>query len=423
MLGSEKQNRPSGSLVGFLDLGSSKNTCLIVAPDKPNKRSRLGASIVGASCMRSRGIKSGVVTDFDEAEHSVRACVSAAELMAGETLDTVTIAFSCGRLASEIFAATTDIQTGVVSGDDIARCSRGGRSYAVREGRRLVHMNQLNYRLDGQSGARSPRNMAARRLTADLHAVTADPEPLHNLAMLAGRCYLKVDGLVVAPYASAIAAASAQERQLGITVIDIGGGTVKIAQFAEGHFVRTEVISIGADHITSDIARTLQTPFAEAERIKALYGTLVSAQSDSHETFSYPLAGEEDSGLHQSSKASLSEIVSHRTAMIASLISERLDRSRVADLVGDKIVLTGGGSELVGMAEFMANHLGRSVRVARPSPQFALPENLSGPGFSTVVGMVAAGFSASGGLMRIENGEAPPTGYLGRVGRWLMTGL
>lgn len=423
MLGSERHNRPTGRLVGFLDLGSSKNACLIVVPDKSNKRSPLGATIVGASCLRSRGVKSGVVTDFEEAQRAVSACISDAELMAGDTLDAITISFSCGRLRSEIFSANAEIPSGIVTDDDIARCLRGGRSYAVREGRRLVHMNQLNYRLDGQSGANAPRNMAARRLTADLHAVTADPEPLNNLAMLAGRCFLKVDSLIVAPYASAIAAASREERELGITVIDIGGGSVKIAMFAEGHFVKTDVIPAGSDHITSDIARTLQTPFAEAERIKALYGTLVSAQSDSHETFSYPLAGDEDAGLHHSSKAKLTEIISHRTAMIASLIREKLDSSGVEELVGDKIVLTGGASELVGMAEFMANHLGRSVRVAKPSSQYALPQNVSGPGFSTVVGMVAAGFSPSSRLMRVENGVAPPLGYFGRVGRWLMTGL
>lgn len=423
LLGTEMQTRRSGNLVGFLDVGSSKNACLIVAPDKPSRRSPLGASIAGAACMRSRGIKAGVVTDFDEAEQAIRACVGEAERMAGETLQSVNIAFSCGRLRSEIFAASAEITSGVVTEPDIARCLRGGRSYALREERRLVHMNELSYRLDGQPGARDPRGMAARRLTADLHAVTADEGPLRNLELLLARCFLRVGGLFVAPYASAIAATGLEERQLGITVIDIGGGTIKIAMFADGRFAHADVISAGADHITYDIARTLQTPFAQAERIKALYGTLVVAQSDSHETFSYPLAGSDEGGLHQSNKASLAEIISHRSEMIAGLVAERLDRSGVTDFVGDRIALTGGGSELVGMAEFMANRLGRPVRVAKPAPQYALPENLSGPGFATVIGMVAAGFSTAGATMQIENGEDPSLSYLGRVGQWLMTGM
>ena len=193
--------------------------------------------------------------------------------------------------------------------------------------------------------------------------------------------------------------------------------------FSDGRLVHADVIPVGADHITYDIARGLQTPFAEAERIKALYGTLVPAQSDSHETFSYSLAGNEDAGLHQSNKSDLAEIISHRAAMIASLIVERLDRSGVSEFVGDKIILTGGGAELVGMAEFMANRLARSVRIARPAGAFDLPQSLSGPAFSTVVGMVATGLSPASSSMRIESNDLPPQGYLGRVGQWLMTGL
>lgn len=423
MLGNENQQRKSGELVGFLDIGSSKNACLIVQPDKSSNPTALGGSIVGVSCMRSRGIKAGVVTDFEEAANAVKSCVSQAERMSGATLGSVKIAFSCGRQRSQIFAANAEIATGVVSQQDIARCLRGGRSYATRDGRRLVHMNELSYRLDGQPGSHYPRGMAARRLTADLHAITADDAPLQNLAILAEKCFLRLGGLVVAPYASAMGATNEEERRLGVTAIDIGGGTVKIAMFSDGRLVHADVIPVGADHITYDIARGLQTPFAEAERIKALYGTLVPAQSDSHETFSYSLAGNEDAGLHQSNKSDLAEIISHRAAMIASLILERLDRSGVSEFVGDKIILTGGGAELVGMAEFMANRLARSVRIARPAAAFDLPQSLSGPAFSTVVGMVATGLSPASSSMRIESNDLPPQGYLGRVGQWLMTGL
>ena len=423
MLNNENQSRRSGNLAGFLDIGSSKNVCLIVQPDRSSKRPLVGADIVGASCVRSRGVKAGVVTDFEEAATAIRSCVSQAERMSGQTLETISVAFSCGRLRSQIFAANAEIATGVVSQDDISRCLRGGQSYATRDGRRLVHMNELSYRLDGQPGSHHPRGMAACRLTADLHAVTADDAPLRNLAILADKCFLRLGSLVVAPYTSAMATTSEEERRLGVTAIDIGGGTVKIAMFSDGRFVHADVIPVGADHITYDIARGLQTPFAEAERIKALYGTLVPAQSDSHETFSYPLAGNEDAGLHQSNKADLAEIISHRAAMIASLIVERLDRSGVSEYVGDKIILTGGGSELVGMAEFMANRLARSVRIARPAAAFDLPQSLSGPAFSTAVGMVATGLSPASVSMRIESNEIPPQGYLGRVGQWLMTGL
>lgn len=423
MLSRDNHSRRSGHLVGFLDIGSSKNCCLIVAPDKPRKRTPLGATIVGASCLRSSGVKSGMIADFGEAEQAVRSCVSQAEAMVGDTLTAVNVAFSCGRLQSQIFAASAEIRSGVVSQEDISRCLRGGRSYAVREGRNLVHLNELGYRLDGQSGASDPKGMAARRLTADLHAVTSDEGPLRNLAMLVDKCHLRLAGLEIAPFSSAIAATSEEERCLGITCIDIGAGTTKIAMFSEGRFVHADVISVGADHITYDIARTLQTPFAEAERIKNLYGTVVSAQSDSHETFSYSLAGYEEGGLHHSNKALLTEIISHRAAMIASLIAERLDRSEVGRYVGRRVVLTGGGSELLGLAEFMANRLSRSVRVAKPASDFGLAENLSGAAFSTAVGMVASVFSPVARPMQVEANTSAPQGYLERVGDWLMSGL
>lgn len=423
MLRQEQRSRRSGPLVGFLDVGSSKIACLIAGPDNSSPTSALGARIHGASCMRSRGVKSGVVVDPGEAAQAIRACVSEAERTAGEQLASINIAFSCGRLASSLFAAHAEVVSGMVSQEDVARCLRGGRSYAVRDGRRLVHLNPLGFRLDGEPGGRDPRGMAAQRLTADLHAVTADDAPLRNLAIVIEKCYLQPGGFMIAPFVSAIAATSEVERSLGITVLDIGGGTIKMAVFNDGTLVHVDVLPVGADHLTYDVARALQTPFAEAERIKALYGTLVSAQSDSHESFSYALASGEDGGLHQSNKGVLCEILSRRTEMIAGLIAERIEKAPVAGLAGDKVVLTGGGAEMLGMAGFMANALKRSVRVAKPLEAFGLPSGMSGAAFSTVVGMVAASFSAAGGWSKIENGRMPPQGYLDRVRDWLLTGL
>lgn len=423
MLTRDRTVKASGRLVGFLDAGSTKNVCLIVVPERGRERSVLGGRIVGASCLRSRGVKAGVVSCADTAAEAVRACVSEAERTAGDTLGAINVGFSCGRLKSEIYAANTEIANELVSESDVAKCLRGGQSYAVREGRRLVHMNEVGYRLDENTATLQPQGMAARRLSVDLHAVTADEVPLRNLAIVIEKAYLDPGGFVIAPYASAMAVTSEEERSLGITIIDIGGGTAKIAMFSDGQFVYADVLTVGADLFTADIARTLQTPFSEAERIKTLYGTLVSAQSDSHETFSYKLAGGEDGGLHQSNKAAVAEILSHRAAMIGQLILERIERSGVSRYVGNKIVLTGGGSELVGTAEFMAGKLQRSVRVARPAAHFELPNGVAGPAFSTVVGMVASSFRARRSPMRVESSDMPPQGYLGRVTDWLKTGL
>lgn len=423
MIGKDLTSRRSGRLVGFLDIGSSKNTCLIIAPDRPSHQSPLGGQVAGFSVLKSRGVKAGVVTDFDVAAHAVRSCVSQAEKMAGDTLQDVIVGFSCGRVRSQVFSAKADIANGVVSSEDIAKCLRGGRQFAGRDGRHLVHYDAFGYRLDGHLVGSDPRGMAAQELTADVHAVTADEGPLRNLGVLVEKCFLAPSRFVLSPLASALAVTSQEDRQLGITVIDIGAGTIKVAMFADGHFVHTDVIPVGSDHITYDIARELQTPFAQAERIKAVYGTLISAHSDSHETFSYPLAGNEDGGMHHTTKANLAGIMAHRSDMVAALIAERLDRCSVGKFAGDRIVLTGGGAQLVGMAEFMADRLARSVFVAGPSHSFELPKMLADGSFSTVVGMVAAELTSAKSIMRVDNQETLPQGYLGRVGHWLMTGL
>ena len=346
-----------------------------------------------------------------------------AERMAGVELDEVFLSVSCGRLRSHNFAANADVEAGVVTDNDIARVLAGGRAYAEREGRTLVHLNRYGFRLDGSAGVREPRGMAARKLSADLHAVTADDAPLRNLMLVVERCYLSVAGIVATPYASALAATSEEERRLGVTCIDIGGGATTIAVFSEGQFLYTDAIPVGGNHITFDIARNLQTPLAEAEQIKALYGTLVGAPSDEHEAFSFPLAGEEDGALAHTTKARLTTVIRPRMVSLAGLIEERLDRGKVRNYAGDRVVMTGGASQLVGIGEFMANTMGRPVRVARPQQVPGLPQSVSSAAFSTVAGLFTAVSAGAGGVMMTEANGAMAVGYFGRVGQWLREGF
>ncbi len=176
--------------------------------------------------------------------------------------------------------------------------------------------------------------MAAERLSADLHTIAADEAPIRNLLLVVERCYLSVRALVAAPYASAIAVTSEEERRLGVTCIDIGGGTATVAAFAEGHFIHAAAVPVGGHQITFDIAQALQTPLAEAERIKTLYGTVIVARSDEHEAFSYALAGEEEGARGRTTKAQLAEIIRPRVASILGLVRERMDLAGVSAFAG-----------------------------------------------------------------------------------------
>lgn len=419
-------DRRGQHVFGILDIGTSKIAAAVVVSDGGDIRVRDAASglrVAGLGLQRSKGVKAGVLTDLDEAELAVRAAISQAERAAGVTLDSVSVSVSCGRLKSTHFAAKADISSGVVTDEDIVRMMEGGRAYAERDGRTLIHMNRLGFRLDGAEGTSDPKGLAARQLSAHLHAVTADEAPLRNLLLLIERSYLGCDGLVATPYASALATTTEEERSLGVTVIDFGAGTASIGLFTEGRFAGAEVVPVGSQHITFDIAKALQTPLVEAERIKTLYGTLVSAQSDEHETISYSLAGEEDGAVYQTTKARLTDIIRPRVAQILGLVRERLVQNGASAYAGDKVVLTGGASQLLGSSEFTANQLGRPVRLGRPLALQGLPDSLSGPQFSALAGLALASgrYGAEHGSYRDR--VAFQRGYFGRVGSWLKAGF
>jgi len=424
MLNRDRTDARNAEIVGLLDIGTSKVACIIAAleaPERPGEQRPV--RVIGVGHQRSRGLKAGVITDLAEAEATVRAAIAQAERMAHVTLEEVFVSVSCGRLHSANFAASVDVAGGVIRADDMDRLMAGAHAYAEREGRMLIHLNRIGFRVDGAPGGHDPRGMAAARLAADLHTVSADEAPVRNLMVVVERCYLAVRALIATPYASALAATTEEERRLGVVCIDIGGGTATAAAFADGHFVHAATVPVGGHHITLDIAQALQAPLAEAERIKTLYGTAIVAQSDEYATFPYALAGEEDGARGQATKAQLAGIIRPRLAGILGLVRERLDKAGVMELAGGRIVLTGGASGLVGFGEFAANTLGRPVRVSRPQPFEGLPQSVCSPAFSTVAGLLAVAASGSGEVPAVRSREALGGGYFERVGEWLKTGF
>ena len=408
---------------GLLDIGTSKTVAAVIVAEFVPGAAEPSMRLAGLGLQRSKGVKAGVLTDLDEAELVVRAVIGQAERAAGLSVGSFTVSVACGRLASVHCTARTDVETGYVTNDDIAKLMAAGESYAERDGRTLIHLNRLGCELDGAGGVKDPRGLSARRLSAALHAVTADEAPLRNLLVLIERCYAGCDGLVAAPYASALAVTTEEERQFGVTCIDFGAGTTSIALFADGLFAGTDVIPVGGQHLTYDIAKTLQTPLVEAERIKTLYGTLLNAQSDEHELFSYPIAGEEDDAGYETTKARLTDIVRPRVQQLLGLVRERLALNAASRFAGDKIVLTGGASQLLGLSEFVANEFGRPVRLGRPSDLAGLNASLSGPQLATLSGLMTVAARGNGELSAPHGRKMLNQGYLGRVGTWLKRGF
>jgi cell division protein FtsA len=422
-MGRENAKRLRGGprqVIGVLDIGTAKIACLIAAVE--SRPGGAGVRVVGVGQQRSEGVKGGVITDLDRAEQACRAAIAQAERMAGVELTEVHISVSCGRLQSHNFSARADI-AGLVSETDIDRLLTAGQAYVEQNGRALVHMNEVALRIDGAPGARDPRGMAARELALDLHAVSVDEAPLRNLLMVVGRCYLEVASHVPAPFASALAATTEDERRLGVTLVDIGAGSTTLAMFAEDRFIYAGSAAMGGSHITFDIARALHTPLAEAERIKALYGTVICAPSDEHDAFTYPAAGGDEGILHHQTKAELAEVIRPRVTAIVHQIRQRLEACEMTAYAGRSLVLTGGTSQLTGLADFVAQELGRPVRVGVPQSVSGLPPAYAGAAFSSVVGLLLAQ-GQDGVGRRLDPARSPgPEGYLKRVGAWLREGF
>ena len=417
----------TGDAIGVLDIGTSKTVCLILAA--PNSRAgglwrREGACVLGFGHRHSRGLKAGVVIEPDGAEQALRAAVTQAEQMAGLTIEDVFVAVTCGRLKSITFEAETRIEDRVVSEADADRLLEAGRKYVQRDGHSLLHLNHIAYRLDGAGGVPNPCGMAGVMLAADLHAVTVEDAPLRNLLHVVERAYLSPVGLAPASYASGLAATTEEERRLGTTCIDMGAGATTLSMFGDGQLLSIGTVAVGGHHVTFDIARTLSTPFAEAERIKTRYGSLERAASDDQETVAYTLAGEQEPTPYQTTKAELHDIIASRISDLLAQVVERIERSGVAHLAAHRVVITGGGSQLSGLSEFAGEVLARPVRIGRPKPLAGMPAQCCSPQFSSAIGLIQIALNPTAGVRKDgARGKIEGAGYLKRVGQWLREGF
>lgn len=411
--------RRAEDIVGLLDIGTSKTVCVVAAVSRASAAvgARKPVRVLGVGVEPSRGLRSGVVVELEEAEQVVRGAVAAAERAAGVAVDDVVLAVACGRLKSSTFTANTEIEGRVVRQADIERLTAAACTYAEREGRTLVHMNSIACRLDGVAGIADPLGLAGRMLDADMHAVTANEAPLQNLQQVAERAHLTVAGLVPQPYASALAATTEDERRLGVACVDMGAGTTSVAIFAEGQLLCNDVIAFGGNHVTFDIAHALSVPLSEGERIKKDYGTLARAASDHHEVVLYTAVGRQAPALSQTTKGQVREIVRVRMRGLLGHVVDRIERSGVAHYV-QCMVLTGGASQQGGLNEFAADTFGRPVRVARIERSGDMPAQFCSPAFATAMGLVCVAGDLSAGVRR-DRRDHVPAGYLKRMGEWL----
>jgi len=410
-----RQSSSSSGVVGALDIGTSKICCVIAAIDRGQP------VLLGIGHQRARGLKSGMVVDAEEAERAVRVAVAQAERMAGVSLDTSMVSVSCGRIRSTGFVARAPVDGPVVRQSDIQRILEGGEAYLDRSGRTVIQLLRSDWRLDSAAGISDPRGLAGRHLAIELTAVTADDGPVRNLLGIIERSHLVAERLVAAPFASAMAVTTEDERRLGTLVVEMGAGLTSLAAFVDGRLTYIDSVPVGGNHVTYDIARELVTSVPEAERIKTLYGTLVKAASNENEIFAYPVAGEEEGAAHQVSKAFVREVIKPRIDGLIDLVRERIAEAGMADALRHRVVLTGGGSQLMGLDQTWSERLGVATRIGRPQPIGRMPASMCSPAFATVIGMVACASEPApaaatrGGFQHVRRER----GYVDRMQRWI----
>jgi cell division protein FtsA len=280
---------------GVLDIGSTKIACLI---GRAESDGRLRA--LGFGWQKGRGVKSGGIVDLDDAEQAIRAAVGQAEDMANMRLKHVVVNLSCGQPESRLFNVQWPVDGRAVTADDVKKVVREARNRAASGGRETIHALPLSFSTDETPGVTDPRGLFCETLTAQLHVVDAGNTALRTLAACLSRCELDISALVSAPMASGLATLVGDERELGATVIDMGGGTTTLAVFAEGQLLHTAQLPFGGMHVTNDIARMLSTSVAHAERLKALYGNVQGSPDDERELLPVPQVGEDEHRRRQS---------------------------------------------------------------------------------------------------------------------------
>lgn len=374
---------------GVLDIGSDKLVCMIGRVDSDGE-----LRVIGHGHRAARGIKAGGIVDLDEAFGAIQAVMAEAEVNSNHRVDSVTVNLSCGQPESHLFTVQWPVGGRMVTDQDIRRVVHEGARRAHAPGRDCIHALPLSFLVDETPGVADPRHMRCEQLSARMHVVDASASAISNLMATLDRCSLGLKELVSAPMAAGLATLVEDERQLGATVIDMGAGTTGMAVFSEGQVLHTAHLPVGGQHVTNDIARMLLTPVREAERLKTCYGSTEPSPDDEREMLPMSMIGEEEYNVHSVARSEVIKVIRPRLEETFELVRDRLEKAGVLREAGNRVVLTGGASQLPGAREMAARILDRQVRLGRPMALRGLPSSAQLPGFSTAVGLL---IWASGG--------------------------
>ncbi|KXW58613.1 cell division protein FtsA [Ferrovum myxofaciens] len=383
MLTTHRENR---SLIVALDVGTSKIVA-VVAEINPEETAY---EIIGFGQVPSKGLRRGVVVDIELAVQSIQRVLEEAELMANVKIREVITGIAGSHVRSKNSHGMVAIQNKEVTPGDVERVLETARAVNIPNDEQVLHVLTQEFIIDGQEDVREPVGMSGLRMEVRVHIITGSVSATQNIMRCIRRCGLEVSELILQPLASARSVVTSDEKDLGVCLVDIGGGTTDIAVFVKGAIRHTAVIPLGGDQITSDIAMALRTPLAAAEEIKIQQGCALRQLVEGDQKVAVPGVGER--GMRQMARQTLVEVIEPRVEEMFSLVLTELRTSRQLDLIPSGVVLTGGSSALEGMLELGEEIFHVPVRLGVPFYRGPLADVVRKPQFATVMGLLAFGF-------------------------------
>ncbi len=406
------KNRETRTLLAALDIGTSKIVAVVaeVLPDGG------GFEVIGIGQHSSRGLKRGMVINIESTVGSIQRALEDAELMANVKISDVITGIAGSHIRSFNSHGMVAIQDKEVKSSDVDRVLETARAVSIPTDQQVLHVLTQEYIIDGQDGVREPVGMSGVRMEVKVHIVTGAVSAAQNIMKCVRRCGLEVRELVLQPLASAQAVLTEDERDLGVCLVDIGGGTTDIAVFVQGAIRHTAVIPIAGDQITNDIAMALRTPTGAAEDLKMTHGCALRQMASASQMVDVPGVG--DRGTRQLSRHTLAEVIEPRVEELFTLIQAELRRSGFEELLSSGIVLTGGASAMSGMLELGEEIFHMPVRVGSPSYRGPLSEVVRNPRFSTAMGLLMSGMEQHQKSQVLRTGISTFSQVLERMKNW-----
>lgn len=402
--------KPDNLLVG-LDLGTTK-VCAIVGEIKDREQ----VDIIGIGISPSYGLKKGVVVNIDSTVESIKKSVQEAELMAGVEINSVYVGISGSHIKGLNSRGVVAIKNREVGPSDVARVIDAARAVNIPMDQQVLHVLPQEFIIDDQDGIKDPLGMFGVRLEAKVHIITGAVTSIQNIVKSCSRAGLHVNDLVLQPLASSRAVLTQEEQDLGVAVVDIGGGTTDMALFLEGSLYHTEVLNIGGNHVTNDISVGLRTPSSDAEKIKIRYGCALTSLVKHEETLEVPSVG--GRAPRSLSRQILSEIIEPRVEELFGMVLQRLKKTGYEDMIVSGVVLTGGTALMDGIQDAAERALGMPVRRGTPKNIGGLMDVVNSPIYATGVGLVLHGaenLQETPRKIRRGSGE----GVMGKFWKWL----